>query len=242
MCCFKSEMGDFSQLSLSVVIPAFNEKEVIEDMVNHTFNALDGIGLGHYEVVVVDDGSKDTTNEILFRLSEQYFPLLRVLTHERNLGYGRSLRDGFDCARYPLVFFTDADLQFDMGEVGCLLERVQEFDIVSGYRAPRKDPMRRLFISWVYNQVVQRLFGIKVRDVDCAFKVFHKRVLDSIPINFPGFTINLEILAKAIRRGYSLGEVPVTHYPRMAGSSTVTIRSIISTIRNIIRLRRELSA
>ena len=235
-------MGDFTKLALSVIIPAFNEKEVIEDMVNHAFNALDGIGLGSYEVVVVDDGSKDRTGEILALLVQQYSPRLRVLTHQRNLGYGRSLRDGFEGAQYPLVFFTDADLQFDVGEVGHLLERVQEFDIVSGYRAPRKDPRRRLFISWVYNQVVQRLFGIKVRDVDCAFKLFNKKVLDSISINFPGFTINLEILAKAIRKGYTLCEVPVTHYPRMAGTSTVTIRSIISTIGNIIRLRRELSA
>ena len=226
-----------SAKQVSAVIPAFNEEENIAEMIVQVDDALGSMELGAYEIIVVDDGSKDRTGEIADGLSKQYSGRLHVIHHKENRGYADALRTGFENARCSLVFFTDSDRQFDMNEITRLLDKIDECDIVCGYRVNRQDPWRRIFISRVYNKVINLFFGLHVKDVDCAFNLFRKSVFDNIQIERKGFAVNLEVLWQAKRKGYSIIEVPVSHYKRPAGSSTVSLKALIKTIHEIIRLR-----
>jgi glycosyltransferase involved in cell wall biosynthesis len=205
-----------AQTALSVVLPAFNERESIEGAVRSVLDVLDARGLPG-EVIVVDDGSVDDTRGRAARVGD---PRVRVLRHETNRGYGAALRTGFEAARHDLVFFTDADRQFDVREITRLLPWAHSYDIVVGYRAPRNDNWLRRFNGWGWNRLVNGLFDIGIRDVDCAFKVFHRRVLDRVRIRSGGAFVNSEILVRATAAGFRVKEVPVSHFPRRSGVAT----------------------
>ncbi|HWW54713.1 MAG TPA: glycosyltransferase family 2 protein, partial [Acidimicrobiales bacterium] len=164
-----------------------------------------------------DDGSRDATAAIV-RDEVTLDPRVRLVRHARNQGYGEALRTGFRSARMELVFFTDADNQFDLDELEAFLDRIDNVDVVVGYRINRQDPaMRRLFGKG-WNVLVRALFYVPIRDIDCAFKLFRRSVFDEIDIESVGAMVNTELMVKLGRAGAGVLEVGVTHYPRTAGT------------------------
>src|SRR5438045_7931939 len=179
--------------SLSVVFPAFNEEANIQAVVEDAYRTLPAL-TPIFEIIVVNDGSKDRTGEICDRLVEE-FPEVRVVHHPRNRGYGAALKSGIKLARHDLIFFTDADGQFDLKEVASLLEQADAYDIVAGYRARRQDPPHRLLFAWGWNMLVRSVLRTKIRDIDCDFNAFKRNVFDSVQIHSAGVMVNAEIFA-----------------------------------------------
>ena len=231
--------SDHTLHSISVVLPAFNEAENIEHSVDRAYSAL-----SHYfndlEIIVVDDGSEDETGSIIDRLASERDYVV-ALHHGINRGYGATLRTGIERSRKDLIFFTDADLQFDFDEVLGLMDWVDEYEIVAGYRARRADPWHRKFNAWGWNRLVRVVLGLKVKDIDCAFKLFHRHVFESVPLESVGAMINTEILAKANHQGMRIKEVPVSHFKRRSGvQSGAKIRVILKALRELSKMRQKL--
>ena len=230
-----------SMHSISVTLPAYNEEENIRPMVSEVVEVMarlveDG-QIEDYEVIVVNDGSRDNTAQVVDELSQQ-FPAVRPVDHEVNRGYGAAVYTGFTSARKDLVFLTDSDKQFDVSEVRSLLPLLDEADLVAGYRAPRRDPFKRRLFGTGWTTLVTVLFGYTVRDVDCAFKLFRREIIESIDIESRGATFSAEFLVRAKRKGYRIREAPVTHLPRVAGSQTgANLHVITRAFKELIRFR-----
>ncbi|MCS7467431.1 glycosyltransferase [Stieleria sp. ICT_E10.1] len=219
--------------SLSLVLPAWNEAEVIGQAIAEAESALGDL-TDRYEIIVVDDGSTDETSALV-REAARLNPAIRLIRHDDNLGYGAALRNGFAAATCDLVAFTDADCQFDLAELDRLVFLSQRYDIVCGYRIDRKDSRLRCFYSRVYNGIVRCLLGTEVRDVDCALKLFHRNVVQELTISTSGFLVNSELLTEAKKRGHSVVEVGVSHRPRAAGNSTVSVAHIPTVLAGLVR-------
>ena len=226
---------------LSIVLPAYDEEANIETAIAEATAAAERL-VAEHEVVVVDDGSRDRTAERVREIAERD-PRVRLVTHERNRGYGEALRSGFLASRLDFVFFTDADLQFDMGELELLLPYAGAVDVVAGYRLNRQDPLTRRVNAIGWNLLVRVLFYVPVRDIDCAFKLFDRRVLHEVQIESVGAMVNTELMVKLGRRGASVVEVGVHHRPRRAGQGRgANLRVIATAFREIARMWRRLSA
>lgn len=222
---------------ISAFFPAFNEEGNISQTVTYALLVLDKVA-DKYEVIVVNDGSKDRTGEIAQRLSKQN-PHVRVINHKENLGYGNALRSGFYNARYDPVVMTDSDGQFDFAEVEKLLAVSSQADVVIGYRIKRMDPPIRFFIAWVWKILIWIFLGFKVRDVDCGFKLVKQHVLQKIPKleSTVGGMINPELLIKTHKNGFTFIQVGVHHFPRRTGKANgVGPRKIIISFIELVRL------
>lgn len=229
-------MADDRVASLSVFFPAFNEQDIIAKTVENATRAVSRF-VDDYEVIVVDDGSSDKTAAVVEDLARRD-PHVRLVRHDVNRGYGAALRTGFASAQKDLVFFSDADGQFDLQELPGLLSMLKRAPIVLGYRIRRSDPMYRLFIAKVYNIVVRLVFGLRVRDIDCAFKLFRRDALQGVELESDGAFISSELLIKLKRRDTPMVERGVHHYPRTTGvSKGATPKVILKTIRDVIQLR-----
>jgi glycosyltransferase involved in cell wall biosynthesis len=229
-------VGDDRVASLSVFFPAYNEQDIIAKTVENATRAVSRF-VDDYEVIVVDDGSSDKTAAVVEDLARRD-PHVRLVRHDVNRGYGAALRTGFASAGKDLVFFSDADGQFDLQELPGLLSMLKRAPVVLGYRIRRSDPMHRLFIAKVYNIVVRLVFGLRVRDIDCAFKLFRRDVLQGVELESDGAFISSELLIKLKRRDVAMVERGVHHYPRTTGvSKGATPKVILKTIRDVIQLR-----
>jgi glycosyltransferase involved in cell wall biosynthesis len=226
---------------LSLVFPVFDE----EDNVGPLLDAALALGrrLGRrFEIIVVDDGSRDASAARI-AAAVALHPEIVSVQHAANRGYGAALRSGLCAARGDLVFFSDADLQFDLGELSELLAHTDSFDVVAGVRTPRRDAFGRRVIARVWGTLVGLLFGLSLRDIDCAFKVFRREVLEAIPIASIGAFVNTEILVRARAAGFRIRQVPVTHHPRRAGRAKgATLRVIVHALVELATLYRELRA
>ena len=224
--------------SLSVIFPAFNEEANIGAVVADAYRTIPTLA-STFEIIVVNDGSKDRTGEICDRLVEE-LSNVHVVHHPRNYGYGAALKSGIKLARHDLIFFTDADGQFDLKEIAALLEQADAYDIVAGYRARRQDPPHRLLFAWGWNILVRIVLGIRIRDIDCAFKVFNRHVFDKVQIHSVGAMVNTEIFAQVFRFGMTVKEVRVSHFPRQHGKPTGgNIGVIIKAFRELVKIRRK---
>lgn len=219
---------------LSVFFPAYNEEKNIENTVRKARKILEDIA-GEWEIIVVNDGSKDRTREIAESLAKED-PRIRIITHSPNRGYGASLKSGFYNSRYPWIAFTDSDGQFDFTEITNFIEtqRQTNADLVIGYYKKRQVSKFKIVTSRMWEIAVMVLFSLKVRDIDCGFKLVSKRVVDKIPKleSERGAFISSEFLIKAKKSGFKIVEIPVTHLPRLAGKGTgrninVIIKSFI---------------
>jgi glycosyltransferase involved in cell wall biosynthesis len=236
----KSKSGSGPVQELSVVLPAFNEEANIERVVRDVSAFLDPRGID-YELIVVNDGSRDQTGAILDRLAAE-LPRLRPQHHPENRGYGAALRTGFDAAAKRYVFYMDGDGQFDITDIDRLLALASEDCIVTGYRIQRRDPfMRRLNARLFGGFLVKLLLNVRVRDLNCAFKLIPKKVLAGIPLESTGALINAELYGYAVRRGVRIREVGVNHYPRTAGVQTgAHLGVILRAFTELFRLRQKI--
>jgi dolichol-phosphate mannosyltransferase len=223
---------------LSVVMPAYNEEEALPAVLPEAVAALDSI-CGEWELIVVDDGSTDGTAEVLRQHSTED-ARIRVLTQRGNLGYPMAVRRGFDAARFLVVGTVDADGQFDLRELSLLYPLLRKAHLAVGCRMQRADGWRRRLASSISNLLVRRVLGIKVRDLDCRFRLFRKSLLQMIALTGDRVAFDAEVLARTRETGLKWAEESVSHYPRRAGSSKGVTGSVFSVYRGLRRLRRDL--
>lgn len=201
--------------SISVFLPALNEEENIKMSILSIKKYLDK-RFKDYEILVISDGSTDNTNKIVLELAKNE-KRIKLLVRKKRLGYGKALRSGFFHASKDLIFYTDSDNQFNIEDLDKLFPLLASCDIVSAYRIKRKDPLMRIFIAYVYNTLIRALFDIKVRDIDASFKLYKKKVFDKMEIITNTGLTDAEVLIKARRMGFKIGQIGVTHYPRAHG-------------------------
>lgn len=222
---------------ISAFFPAYNDAPSLPGLLRRAFEALER-ATADFEVIVVNDGSRDDTAAVLERLRAELGPRLRIVTHERNRGYGAALRSGFAAATKELVFYTDGDGQYDPAELHLLLEKWSpEIGLVNGYKRQRQDPWHRIAIGHIYNRVARFLFRIRIRDIDCDFRLIRRALLENLELESTSGTICLELVRKIEMTGCGVAETAVSHYPRLHGRSQFfRWRSLASTARQFARL------
>jgi glycosyltransferase involved in cell wall biosynthesis len=204
--------------SLTVFFPAYNDSGTIASLVIRALQTAARLTPDH-EVIVVNDGSTDSTAQILNALTLVY-PALRIVTHPVNRGYGGALRSGFEAASKDIIFYTDGDAQYDPGEMELLWQQMRsDIDLVNGYKISRSDPWHRIFIGRFYHYIVKTMFGLKVRDVDCDFRMMRRTIFGRVRLEKNSGVICLEMMKKIQDAGFAIVEVPVHHYHRAYGRS-----------------------
>jgi glycosyltransferase involved in cell wall biosynthesis len=223
--------------SLSVFFPAYNDAPSLPALVRKTFAVLDRY-VADYEVIVVNDGSQDNTGEVLAELGREFAPLLRVETHPHNRGYGGALRTGFASATKEFVFYTDGDSQYDVAELPLLLEAVTPATgLVNGYKLERHDPAHRVWIGAVYNVCARLLFRIRIRDIDCDYRLIRRALLEKFHLTSTSGTICVELVRCLELSGCEVQEIGVHHFPRLYGRSQFfRLRSLAVTFYQLLRL------
>ena len=221
---------------LSVFFPAYNDSGTIASMVIRAVQAAAEL-TPDYEVIVVNDGSRDATPEIIDELARTY-PQVRVIHHPKNRGYGGALQSGFRAATKELIFYTDGDAQYDPAELAALWAKMAPgVDLVNGYKISRSDPLHRIVIGRVYHHFVSLLFGLSVRDVDCDFRLMRRAIFEKIDLSKTSGVICLEMMKKIEDAGFRIVEVPVHHYHRAFGRSQFfNFRRIAKTGVDVLRL------
>jgi len=226
-------------VSISVFFPCYNEQENVGRTVGKALEVLEKLN-ADFEAIIVDDGSSDGTGRIADEIAGRD-GRVKVVHHEGNLGYGAALQSGFKAAIKELVFYTDGDGQFDIGEMPPLLTLMEQYDIVSCYRLNRQDSIIRKINGWCWTWLVCMMFGLKVRDIDCAFKLYKREIFDKIEMSSTGALIDAEILARAARKGYRITQKGVHHYPRTAGTqSGASLRVILRAFKELIKLQKRI--
>jgi glycosyltransferase involved in cell wall biosynthesis len=223
--------------SLSVFFPAYNDAPSLPALVDAAFNILNKCA-DDFEVIVINDGSRDETAAVLDRLTSTYGSRLRVITHSVNRGYGAALRSGFEAASKEWVFYTDGDGQYDINELPALLAHIS-FDVglVNGYKLERNDPRRRIWIGNLYNMFARLLFRIRIRDIDCDFRLIRRSLLEDARLSCTSGAICVELVRKLEMSPYRVIEVGVRHYPRRHGRSQFfRVRSLAVTFYQLARL------
>lgn len=226
-------------MNLSIILPIFNEEAGIETAITQVLKSATPL-CTQLELLAVNDGSTDQTRRILNRLQKKD-KRIRLIHHKTNLGYGAAMRSGIHHAEHDWIFFTDADLQFDVSELKHFFKKTKTHDFVVGFRKKRADPLRRKWISHYYNRIIRLLFGLKLRDVDCAFKLMKKSALEDIHFSSNSFFVSVELMVKAFKQQYKITEIGVHHFPRSKGVSKVTIKQVVSTLKDLSRLYGELT-
>ncbi len=221
---------------LSIFFPAYNDSGTIASLVIEARVTARKL-TQDFEIIVVNDGSADHTAEIVDELARAY-PEVRVIHHPKNRGYGGALRSGFSGATKEFIFYTDGDAQYDPAELELLWPHmVDGVDVVNGYKISRSDPMHRIIIGRVYHHTVKLLFGLKVRDVDCDFRLLRRSVFDRISLEHNSGVICLELMKKLTDAGCVIAEVPVHHYHRAFGKSQFfNFRRLWHTAQDVFKL------
>ena len=221
---------------LSVFFPAYNDSGTIASMVIRAVKAASEL-TPDFEVIVIDDGSADATAEIADELARTY-PQVRAVHHPRNRDYGAALRTGFRAATKDLIFYTDGDAQYDPAELKTLWESFRpDTDLVNGYKISRADPLHRIVIGRLYHYIVSLLFGLKLRDVDCDFRLMRRSIFERINLEKTSGIICVEMMKKIQDAGFRIVEVPVHHYHRAYGKSQFfNYRRLFRTARDLMLL------
>lgn len=233
-----TKKSSYPDIKLSVFFPAYNEEANIKNTVEKAAAVLENLQLKDYEIIVVDDGSKDKTGQILNNLQKK-IKKLRVITHNPNKGYGEALKSGYYNSKFEWIAFTDGDGQFDFSEITKFLDLTSQYDLIWGYRMDRQDPLMRKINGWGWNFISGLLLGFHVKDVDCAFRLVSKKVIDTIPHleSTRGGMISPELLARAKKAGFKITEVGVHHFARTAGEQTgANLKVILKSFIDLFKL------
>lgn len=225
---------------ISVFFPAYNDAGTVASMVVAARLAVREL-TDDYELLVINDGSRDHTAEVLAEL-EKVFPELKVVHHSDNRGYGGALRTGFASASKELIFYTDGDAQYDPREMRKLYAVWDDdVDFVNGYKIGRSDPLHRIIIGRVYHWIVRLAFGIRLRDVDCDFRLFRRSIFDKVELTKSSGVICVELMKKVQDAGFHIVQVPVHHYHRAYGKSQFfNFRRVLRTLLDLSRLWMDL--
>lgn len=227
--------GAGKSISLSVFFPCYNEEANVERTTRAALAAVSKI-TDDFEIIIVNDGSKDRTGEIADRLAAE-LPNVRAVHNNPNLGYGGALQRGFREAKKEYIFYTDGDGQFDFEEIPKLLPLLKDYDIISGYRLDRQDPLIRKINAFCWTTLVNIVFGLWLRDIDCSFKIYPRGLFERIKMKSMGALIDAEVLARAKYCGYRIGQIGVHHYPRTAGEQTgAKLRVILRAFKELFKL------
>lgn len=223
--------------NLSLFFPLFNEEGNVEEIVKKAKIVLEGLKV-KYEIILVNDGSSDSTEKVINKLAIQD-PKIVAINHPKNLGYGEALKSGFYNAKYDTIVYTDGDGQFDFSEVTKFIEKIDDFDVIVGHRIKRQDPFFRIVFKQGWKLSLFGFFGLTIKDVDCGFKMVKREVLEKIPHleSQRGAMINAELIIKAKKAGFKIGQVGVNHYPRLKGMSTgASLNVIFKSYWDLLRL------
>jgi glycosyltransferase involved in cell wall biosynthesis len=240
ICYTQKYMSDYILDSLSVFFPCYNEEKNIESTFNKALPILQKVAK-KWEIILVNDGSKDNTLKILEKLKKGHPNEVVIVNHPQNRGYGAAFKSGVYTAKYPWITFTDADGQFDFSEIYKLVETQKKTnaDLVIGYYKVRQVPAFRIWGSAAWQLAVFILFGLRVKDIDCGFKLFRKEVVDTIPHLEAerGPFISSEFLLKAKKKKFKIVEIGVTHFSRQAGSGTgANLNVVLAGLMDLLRL------
>ena len=232
---FNHPKEDFQTVrDVSVIFPAFNEEGNIRCTVETVIRALPKVAM-KWEIIVVDGGNSDATALVCDELKAQ-FPEVEIIRHGQNRGYSAALKSGIMSTKYDLIFFSDSDGQFDFRDLEQLIFWSEDYDIVAGYRAKRQEPLYRRINALGWNVLVRLVLGIKLRNIDCAFKVFRRSVFDHVQIRCVGAMVNTEILAQATQLGMRIRKVKVSYFPRRQRKQSGTnVHVIIKAFRKLCR-------
>lgn len=224
-----------SKPSISVFFPAYNDSGTIGSLVLLSLKVLPEL-TDDYEIIVVNDGSKDDTAVIIDDLAAQYPQQVRAVHHPQNKGYGGALRTGFASATKDLVFYTDGDAQYDVKELKILYDTFSDqVDLVNGWKLKRHDPWFRIVIGKIYQYLIKYAFGLQLKDVDCDFRLMRRSIFDVVTLESNSGVICVEMMKKIQNAGFRLTEVPVSHHHRLYG------RSQFFNWRRLLRVARDLS-
>jgi glycosyltransferase involved in cell wall biosynthesis len=231
-----------SQISLSIFIPFYNEEKNIAAVVDEAVSTLKNHPrISQFEVIMVNDGSVDKTKE-LGEMLEQKYPEARLVSHEKNRGYGGAVITGIQSSRFEYLFLMDGDRQFKVQDIDTLLEYVPEHRVVAGYRAKRQDILQRRINGALWNGLIRIVFGLSVKDIDCAYKIFKREVVKDLPLVSNGAMISTELLVRLKKKGVVVKQVPVPHYPRIEGKPTGGgLGVIVKAFRELFKLYKIVS-
>ena len=207
--------------SISVFFPVFNEEGNIKKCILLVKRYLDK-RFKDYEILIISDGSTDNTNKLVAEFAKKD-KRIKLFTRKKRLGYGAGLRFGFAHASKDLIFYTDSDNQFNIEDLDKLFPLLNSYDIVSAYRVKRKDPLMRIFIAYVYNLLIRILFGLKIRDIDASFKLYKSEIFDKMRLVTNTGLTDAEVLIKAQKLGFKIGQIGVVHYPRLKGRTSYEV-------------------
>lgn len=213
----KKQMDKLS--SLSIFFPAFNEEENIKIALKYALDIGPKVAK-KFEILVIDDGSKDKTAEVVKQYAKKYRNI-KLIQHKVNMGYGAALKTGFYNSKYDFIAYMDSDNQFDFRDLKKLVENISGYDIVVGYRLKRADSFIRVLNGKLWNFLCSMLLNLKIKDIDCGFKLIKKEVINDIPkLESNGATISAELLVKARKKGFKINQVGLEHLPRTLGNAT----------------------
>ena len=230
-------MSTVKPLSISVFFPAYNDEKSVPRMVETALDVLRRYA-SDYEVIVVNDGSRDGTAAVLEQLERKHAPYVNVVTHQQNQGYGGALRSGFRAARKEFVFYTDGDGQYDVSELPRLIDLMDEdVGLVNGYKLERHDPGHRIAIGFLYNRFARWLFGVHLRDIDCDYRLIRRAALNDAQLRSSSGTICIELVRLIELSPWRVVETGVHHYPRLHGRSQFfRLRSLLTTFSQLMEL------
>ena len=230
-------MSTTKPIAISCFFPAYNDEQSIGKMVETALQAL-RTHAADFEVIVVNDGSRDGTAAVLEELRVKHAPHVNVVTHPENRGYGAALRSGFAAARKEFVFYTDGDGQYDAGELPRLINLMEaDVGLVNGYKLERRDPGHRVAIGFLYNRFARWLFGVRIRDIDCDYRLIRRVALNDAELQSSSGTICVELVRMIELSPWRVVETGVHHYPRLHGRSQFfRLRSLLTTLSQLIKL------
>lgn len=218
--------------AISFFCPAYHDEKNLPILIPEVHAFLSDV-CSTFEIIIIEDGSPDRTDKVANELARRYSNI-RVIHHLHNLGYGAALQTGFRESRLTWVMYTDGDRQYDVNELRPYLDRLSSHDVLSGYAREKALTWMRRFQSEVYNRLIRTIFSLKIRDVNCSMKIYHRSVLESFQIQSTSSFIDAEMLIKAKKNGFTIFQFPVTHYPRISGRAGGSKPSvIIDTLKDI---------